>query len=127
MKWFCPFCWTLLDKKRQQCPACRRDLSQYDRLSYEDKLIGALHHPVREHRMIAAETLGRLRSRRALPALAQLLKEEADPYLVMEVVRALARIDTPDARLLLAGATSHPSRLVRKLAEALATEESGRA
>jgi len=114
----------MLEGEKGVCPGCGRDPVHYDRLSYEEKLIGALRHPVREHRMIAVETLGRLRSQRAVAGLAELL-EERDPYLVMEVVRALAEIGTPGARAHLARAKSHPSKLVRKLAATLAAENSG--
>jgi hypothetical protein len=116
MKYFCPFCWSLLDGPPQRCPACMRDLQSYDRLSYEDKLIGALQHPVREHRMIAVETLGRLRSERALGHFSRLLEEDADPYLLREVVQALADIGTPAARDLLGRAAHHRFRTVRQLA-----------
>lgn len=104
MTWFCPSCFAEVAAGADRCPACgtRLDL---DERSYEEKLVAALSHPVRERRILAAELLGRLGSRRAVPRLVELAEDGEDPYLQAAAARALARI-----------APHHP--LVRRLASA---------
>ncbi len=55
---FCPHCWREADKGRMSCPACGWDLSSEDPASYEEKLIRALGHPIRDYRMMAIRILG---------------------------------------------------------------------
>jgi HEAT repeat protein len=112
---FCPNCWRMVKEAVEACPACGHRPKLSDEESYEDKLLAALEHPVADVRMVAVEVLGQRRSRRAVPALFKLLvDEEADFYLLRQVVKALATIGTPDAlRSLGWAARRHPSRLVR--------------
>jgi HEAT repeat protein len=117
--YFCPACWHEVDHEAARCSACGADLRGYADLSYEDKLLVALNHPVREYRMMAVQTLGRLRSQRAVPSFARLLETEVDYYLLRQVLDALARIGGPDAEALIRGATRHRSTLVRSVAEAV--------
>lgn len=104
MTWFCPSCFEEVAAGAERCPACGTRLDRDER-SYEDKLVAALSHPVRDRRIVAAELLGRIGARRAVPRLAELAEGEEDPYLQAAAARALARIDP-----------RHP--LVRRLASA---------
>ena len=63
--------------------------------SYEDKLVAALRGPLPDRRILAAQVLGRIRSRAAIATLEALARDQADPYLAAEAARALASID-PD-------------------------------
>jgi HEAT repeat protein len=114
--YFCPNCWGEVPEGAAVCPHCRADLSKTQALSIEEKYILALHHPIAENRLIAAEMLGALGSRKALPEFERLLDEEQDYYILREVVLALTRISDPHARELLVAAANHPIPLVSRLA-----------
>ena len=60
-------------------------------LSYEDKLIAALGHPIRENRLFAIEALGNLRRQRALPHLSRILREDRTTTRICECVIPVER------------------------------------
>ncbi|MER3421778.1 MAG: zinc ribbon domain-containing protein [Chloroflexota bacterium] len=122
MRVFCTRCWTDADSGMQHCPACGADLAWFDKLSYEDKLIRALRHPVMDHQLMAITVLGQQRSERAVPYLCALLASEDNVYVLREVLLALARIGGPLSEAALAAATGHRARLVRQLAQELLIE-----
>lgn len=103
------------------CPRCGYDLSDYQALPYETKLLLALKHPVREYRMLAIYVLGEMRSRAAVPALKSIVdgEGEEDYYTIREVIHSLGRIDTEESRELIERCRSHKSRLIRADAEEL--------
>ena len=72
--YYCPHCWTILDEKDQVCPKCGYVIKDYQDSSYEDKLLNALHHPVPERRIMAAQVLGILGSQRALVEFLKILE-----------------------------------------------------
>ncbi len=93
-------------------------MGSFDKLQYEDKVIKAAFHPIPENRHMAVQVLGMLKTPRALPVLAQLLREEKDDiYLLYKVLDALAAIPDPASTELLQEATRHPYRLVRDRAK----------
>jgi len=118
--YFCPSCWRKVDEGAWRCPGCGSNLPEFSTLPYEEKLLLALNHPVREHRLMAVRLLGRIRSRRAAPLMQEMLNAEHDFYLLREVLEALAGIGTTDALKALDAARRHCSVLVRRHAEALA-------
>jgi len=82
--------------------------------TYEEKLIKALTHPVREQRMIAIETLGNIRYLPAVPKFELIVRNEDDAYVVREVIRALMKIGTLECMQIIASLTNHPSVVVRE-------------
>jgi hypothetical protein len=92
--WFCPECFVEVDETASQCPSCLAptDVSAW---SYEDKLVRALDHHLSDRRVLAARILGRIRSRAAVPRLAELAVDRADPYLAATAAMSLAVIE-PD-------------------------------
>jgi HEAT repeat protein len=127
--YYCPNCWTILDEKDQVCPKCGYIIKDYQDLSYEDKLLNALHHPVPERRIIAAQVLGILKSQRALIEFLKILESEEEDYFILRsILLAAANINHPNRIILLQKASRHPSALVRRLAdELLAQISSGQA
>ncbi|WP_054521397.1 HEAT repeat domain-containing protein [Thermanaerothrix daxensis] len=123
LTYYCPHCWHTLDAGVTVCPVCGYDLTEFERLPYSQKLIHALHHPIPERRVIAAQVLGDLGAREALPAFEALLDElqgEAyDYYLLRAVLEAIARIPDPRRVTLLRRATHHPADLIARLAHDL--------
>lgn len=101
--WFCLECFAEVGERDARCHACDAETSRTDR-TYDDMLIRALDHRLSDRRILAAEILGRRRSRAATDTLERLALVSEDPYLQAATARALATIE-PD----------HP--LVRQLGE----------
>lgn len=76
------------------CPWCGCDLSFFDRLSYEEKLIKALMHFEPQTAMRAAEILGMRKSMPGADAIAQAYVNRADldPIMARAFIRAMANI-----------------------------------
>jgi HEAT repeat protein len=91
--WFCPECFAEVDPKAKRCPSCGAATDPDDR-TYEQKLILALGHHLSDRRLLAARILGAIRSRAAVPRLAQAAMDPADPYVAAEAARSLALIDS---------------------------------
>jgi hypothetical protein len=104
-------------EEARQCPNCSADLG-ID-VSYEDKLVGALRHPVPETKLLAVQLLGEIHSSRAVPEFARILAEELDPYLLRGVLTALALVNSEESSRLIQQAASHPFLTVRELARSL--------
>ena len=86
----------------------------YEFETYEEKLMRALSHPVREQRMIAIEILGSTRYLPAVPEFDRIVRNEEDPYVIREAIRALLKIGTPECMRIVSSLGDHPSVLVRK-------------
>jgi len=119
---YCPNCWRWSPTVQEVCPACGYTLADYHALSYDERLIRAVRHPIRENRMIAVELLGKRRYAPAVAVFAGLLSKERDYYMIREVARALCRIDTPESRAVLDRLRCHSSPLVRALLEEPCTQ-----
>lgn len=119
LTYFCPGCWRQLDPVLTVCPYCKYDLAGFSQLPYEEKLLLSLDHPIRENRWCAIQTLGALRSQKALSRFEAIVKDESDYYVIRQVLYALLAVDSPRGREILRQATCHPSRLVRALARSL--------
>lgn len=115
---FCPKCWREVQEPEVNCGGCDFPLSEYTGLSYEEKLLLALKHPLQEHRMIAIRLLGDLRSDRAVPVFESMLGADEDFYTVRAVLRSLRKIGSPASVEIISRLRHHPSRLVRRVAEA---------
>jgi len=111
-----------MDQKSRQCLQCGYDLSNYEKLSYEEKLILALKHPIRENRMIAVQVLGKLHSRAAIPFFATLLQTEEDFYMIREIVHALVHIGNVQSIDVIQKLKDHPLELVRHFVEDINTD-----
>ena len=117
---FCPSCWGEISPILEKCPLCGFILARYDQLTFEEKLLGSLHHPVFERRVMAARILGFLKSHRALAPFKEILSaDNTDYYFARAILEAIDQIDHPESRLILEKATSHLIELIRELAREL--------
>lgn len=116
MHCYCPHCWGDLREDTTCCPQCGYDLAEYENLSYEDKFLLALDHPVRENRMMAIDVLGKLGEFRALPAFRRISAASRDFHEVQAVIQALLLIGGAKSETIILELESHPSRLVAELA-----------
>jgi HEAT repeat protein len=114
---FCPNCWVETRPDDSECPRCGFRMAAFDALGYEGKLLLALKHPIPENRMLAIQLLGELNSQPAALVFATILDHEEDPYVLSEIVQALARIDGGKSLVILERLRSHHSVIVRKAAE----------
>jgi len=118
--YYCPHCWAELEAKQSTCPVCGYVVEEFNSLSFEDKLIAALHHVVPERRIMAAQILGNIHSQRAISEFERILESGEDNYyLLRAVLLGLVKIDHPKRKLLLEKAREHPSVLVADLAREL--------
>jgi len=79
---------------RQAARILRRGTARRRSPTYEGKLIAALRGPLPDRRVLAAQILGQIRSRKAVETLAAIAGDRADPYLAAAAAHALASIDT---------------------------------
>jgi HEAT repeat protein len=120
LTFYCPACWQTIAGTESRCPACGFELARDKALTFEEKLLRTLEHPVPEKRYLAIQLLGELGSQAALPELEKLLATEVnDIYALREALVALSKIQGPRSRELLQEATKHPFPLIRQLAERL--------
>lgn len=92
MIYFCPNCWKEIDKDAVVCPYCKADIRAIDRKDYISKLIHALNHPEPETPIRAAEILGNLKVKEAIPELTNLVENNNDLYIKEAGVKALSDI-----------------------------------
>lgn len=120
LTFYCPACWSAINKGEAQCSVCGYDLRNYEALSFEDKLLLALNHPIPEQRLLAIQLLGRLGSQAAIPGLEKILgNTDNDIFILGEAVIALDKIPGGRSREALEKARQHPYPIIRKLASSL--------
>ncbi|MBN1366031.1 MAG: hypothetical protein JW976_14585 [Syntrophaceae bacterium] len=119
LSFFCPNCWKEVNDKADQCAYCGYDLKEYKNLSYEKKLINALYHPVRENRMMAAQVLGDIKSKDAVPVFKKIIETQDDYYFIKEILLALKKIGGTESRNMILHLKTHKSNLIRRAAKDL--------
>jgi uncharacterized membrane protein YvbJ len=60
MTFYCPSCWKEIRGDAEKCTHCGADLTEHDQKSFDEKLIQALRHPIRETAGMAVWILGEL-------------------------------------------------------------------
>ncbi len=120
LTYYCPNCWTIVRETDKVCPNCSYKLTEFDGLSFEDKLLAALHHAVPERQIMAAQILGNIHSQQALPEFQKIIEAgEENYFLLRAVLSATAKINHPNRIMILQKAISNPSKLVSDLANQL--------
>jgi len=113
---FCPKCWKEVEDWTIICPHCKYDIPKHAALSFEEKLIYTLSHPIDDSRMMAIQLLGDIHSRRALPYFAAILETEEDFYVIREIIRALNKIGGEESKNLIRRLKTHKSKLISSMA-----------
>lgn len=85
---FRPACWRVVDPRKCACPACGYDLLAYERLPFEQKLLLAVRHPVQDNRLVAIQSLGRMKSAAAVPVFAEILASEESSFVIRKIAYA---------------------------------------
>lgn len=119
MVYFCQNCFKEISPNATICPYCGADIGKYDVLTFENKLIHALHHPLPDTVSIAVTVLGKIQSKKAVKPLKELFNKTSDPYIQKEILDALFAIDTKDSIRFVKTMLAHTNVIVRKEAEML--------
>lgn len=95
---FCTECWHEVHAEDTVCPSCGGDLSIFNDLTYEGKLIKALTHFEPQTAIRAAEILAMRKSKPGADAIANAFVNRADldPIMARAFIRAIAIIMEED-------------------------------
>ena len=93
------------------CDRCGTPLSETEPISFDQKLIQALHQPIPEMRDMAAILLAQRGNRHALPVLLSRLREEIDIGTLSAIIGALAQLGDCEAVSSLAKRLAQPHAL----------------
>ncbi len=88
---YCTHCWRELNSETRVCPGCRADLA-LDPRTYEEKLIGALAHPLPEARARICWLIGENRVRQAAPDLMRLAAVDPDLFVRKAALEGLGAL-----------------------------------
>jgi len=90
---WCFHCYAVNDHPAGPCDACGEPVEAPAGLTWTGGLIWALHHPDGDRAVLAADALGRLRAREAVPALRGAVEGGNDIYLRAAALRSLIAIE----------------------------------
>lgn len=93
MVYYCANCWKEIKKDEKACPNCGAEQKLLDNETFIQKLIRALdhHEPVTPVR--AANILGELNAKEAVPVLLCKLKNQTDPFLTEAIVKTILKLN----------------------------------
>jgi HEAT repeat protein len=111
---YCTGCWAEISTGDTVCLKCGANAIT-DPRSFDEKLLGALNHPLPETRVRICWLAGRRRMREAVPALLRLLGDP-DLYVRMTVLEALGEIGEVATIPVLEAAARERSVLIQKAA-----------
>jgi len=115
--YWCFHCYAVNPHPCGPCVRCGQEVKVPEELSWDERLIWALDHPDSDRAMLAAGTLGRRRSAKALPALRRVVDERSDPFLAVAALRsAIAIAGASELREWLTQLASCDSFMVRDVA-----------
>jgi HEAT repeat protein len=93
---YCWHCYQQLTTNQQICPHCGKATSPPPGTGYTQRLIWALHHPLPDRRLLAAQTLGPRGDPAAITPLRDLLADP-DPYVAAASLTSLVALAGLDA------------------------------
>jgi uncharacterized protein YbaR (Trm112 family) len=112
---YCTHCWREVNSEIKACPDCKADLT-LDRRTYEQKLIGALSHPLPEARERICWLIGENRIRQAVPDLMKLATDDPDLFVRKAAVEGLGAIGDPRSATLLRTISKCENRFLASVA-----------
>lgn len=113
---FCTHCWEEIDASLELCPICGAS-SEVDVRSYQEKLIGALSHPLVSTRARICWLLGENKVKEAVPALMQVAESDPDIYVQKAALEALGTLHDGRAVPLLAQVGNGSNRFLAAAAQ----------
>ncbi len=119
-QFFCSFCFAKVEESVRLCAHCGIDIEAHlQSMTYEERLVNALRHPLSEARMSSILTL----ANRLEPHLLELLLECAQTFATdvvqnLEILRAIAQADDLELRRKgLLEMSQHESLIIRNRAK----------
>jgi HEAT repeat protein len=112
---FCTTCWTEISAQDQECGVCGANVDD-DPRSYEQKLLGALSHPLPDTRSRICWLLGQKHATWAVPHLLRMLKD-CDLFVRVAALRALGEIGDPSSLEALNEAVEDGNLMIRLAAQ----------
>lgn len=88
---FCTRCWTEIDDRVEECPACGVNQTS-DLRTYDEKIVDALRHPLPQARARICWLIGENCIREAVPRLMDIAESDPDIYVQKAAVEALGAI-----------------------------------
>ncbi len=113
---FCPYCWREIGENERKCPHCGKLPLEHDKKDFEEKLINALRHPVRDTIERAVWILGKLNSHKAVEALIDLFNSVDNPFLKRQILETLYEIDSEPAKTFIINCIKNEEGIVKKKA-----------
>lgn len=113
---FCTHCWAEVDATLDQCPQCGVDLAA-DSRPYEEKLIGALEHPLPYARARICWLIGENRLASGVPRLMHTVEHDPDLFVRRAAVEALGVLQDPRSSSLLRTISGGKNRLLAAAAK----------
>ncbi len=97
---YCTHCWREVSSADTVCPKCKADLT-LDNRTYEEKLIGALAHPLPEARVRICWLIGKNHTCEAVPDLMRLAMVDEDLFVRRAALETLGELKDTRAMQLL--------------------------
>ncbi len=117
------FCWTCYQPgsgSAERCPHCGGPVHPAADVDYTARLVWALHHPLADRRLLAAQLLGQRGDHAAIEPLRRIVAEAPDPYTTAAALESLVALTGLESnRPLLAHLTARGSVPVRAAARRL--------
>lgn len=108
---FCTRCWLEIQSNAPVCPHCGARVDD-DPRAYDEKLKGALQHPLPSTRARICWLFGQRGDPAAIPHLLVMLKDE-DLYVRIAALKALGKIGGSSVLPVLEEAANNPSLIIR--------------
>lgn len=112
---YCTHCWREVKSETEVCPGCHADLT-LDRRPYEQKLIGALTHPLPEARVRICWLIGENHIRQAVPNLMKLATDDPDLFVRKAALESLGVLQDPQSATLLRAISKCENRFLASVA-----------
>ncbi len=116
MTFYCPACWKEIGEEDKKCPHCGSDITEHEKKSFDEKLIQALGHPIRETAAMAVWILGERKISESVVPLIRLFEQTDNPFLQRAILDALDKIGTEDALNFIMESLDHHISMVRRRA-----------
>ena len=112
---YCTHCWREVNSETKVCPDCEADLT-LDRRTYEQKLIGALAHPLPEARERICWLIGENHIGQAVPDLMKLAIDDPDLFVRKAALESLGALGDPKSATLLRKISQSENRFLASVA-----------
>jgi hypothetical protein len=117
--WYCFHCYANNSRANGPCDSCGDEIEPPSEITYDQRLIWALDHPLADAAITAARLLGVRRPAGAAGPLRRVVAEHRDPYLAAHALRSLVAVEGIGAmRPLLRELAAQGPMLLRRVAQA---------